>query len=116
MTDRARLDRLAQIAALLEEAGTAKRRAAAAARAAVKAQIAALEASRPQQAPQTAAEARVAFAYEQWASRRHAALNIQLARHEADCLSARDAARHAFGRARVIDRLLAQHRPKPPAP
>lgn len=107
-----RLIRLAQIARLVEEAGMASLRRAVAARESVRAQIDALDATRAKSAPQNAAEARIAYAYETWASRRRAALNLDLARHEAECLSLLDAARQAFGRARVIDALIARQKPR----
>ncbi|WP_395542539.1 hypothetical protein [Neotabrizicola sp. sgz301269] len=103
-----RLARLAQMAQMVEEAGTANLRRAVAAREAVRAQIEALDASRARAAPRNAAEARIAYAYEAWASRRRAALNLDLAKHEALCLSLLEEARVAFGRARVIDRLIAR--------
>lgn len=101
-----RLPRLAEMARLVQEAGTARLRQAVEAREAVRAQIAALDATRAKAAPQNAAEARVAFVYEGWASRRRATLNLDLARHEATCLSLLDEARLAFGRARVIERII----------
>lgn len=109
------LGRLAAMARMVQDAGTARLRQAAEAREAVRAQIAALDATRPTCAPQDTGEAKVAFAYEQWASRRRATLNIELAKREAVCLGLLEAARHDFGRARVIDRLIEKGgRAKPP--
>lgn len=106
------LDRLSAMARMVEEVGTAKLREAAALRDAVKAQIAALEASRAQDAPKDAGEARVNYAYDQWAARRRAQLNLHLARHEASCRALMDEARRAFGRARVIEKLALQQAEK----
>ena len=70
-----RLIRLAQIARLVEEAGTASLRRAVAARESVRAQIDALDATRAKSAPQNAAEARIAAVADQtWDARAASAL------------------------------------------
>jgi hypothetical protein len=105
-----RLDRLSDMARMVLDAGTAKLRRAAAARDRVQAEIDRLDAARPAEAPRDAAEAGVALAYETWAGRRKAVLNVELAARRAACLALSDEARRAFGRAQVIDRLVALRR------
>lgn len=105
-----RLRRLAEMARLVLEASSAEMRRAAAAREAVRAQIATLDAARPTEPPRDAAEAGVAFAYETWAGARKAVLNVELAQRQAEWLAQADRTRLALGRTRAIERLAGRPR------
>lgn len=51
------------------------------------------------------AEVKAALAYQLWADQRRAELNVTLARQTAQWMDRRDAARHAFGKADVLNAL-----------
>lgn len=105
MSRDARLGPLADMAGMVLDARSAELARIAAARDALKAQLAALNAPRAAEGLSAAAEAQVSFDYETWASRRRAELNLKIAAKHAEWLSHLDETRRAFGRVQVLDRL-----------
>jgi hypothetical protein len=107
--DRERLKRLQEMANLVFDARTQKLRQENLARDALKAQLAALDATPAEAGAPWPASEMVAFGYEQWAAVRRAEINATLARQSALCLMAADEARLAFGRKEALAK-LAQRR------
>lgn len=112
MSGDARLARLSEMADMVLQARSAELSRIAAAREALKAQLAALEAPHPAEGLSPSATALVSFDYETWASRRRADLNLQIAARQAEWLLHLDETRRAFGRAQVLQRLQAAERQK----
>ena len=111
MTDRARLEELAQLLALRRDVRLATLARAAAARDAVAERLASL--SQQAQAPggdDPVAEARQALLYQRWTAAQTITLNRELAARTAAWLTARDAARRDVGRAHAMEALLRRHR------
>lgn len=98
------LARLAELAGLLRDRKLDELRAARLQREATQARLAALV-SGPAEGVSPLAAAQSALLYQRWVDGRRAEINLQLARDTAAWLAAQDAARAAFGRAQVMDRL-----------
>ena len=104
MTDRSRIARLAELAALVSDAELAR---LAAAQAAVAQTGERLSVLKPALVGSDSALSAVALAgvhlrYERWAEARRQEINRQLARDMAQMIKARESARQAFGRAAVL--------------
>lgn len=107
MTDRHRLRALSDLAALLRDRRLEAMRQAAMARDETRARIDGLAAPAAEGLPPVAA-ALAGVAYQRWADRTRADLNIRLARQTAEWMDRQAEARHAFGRAEVLAKLLAR--------
>lgn len=107
MSDRQRLRALAELAALLRDRRIEAMRQAALARDETRARIDGLAAPEAEGLPPVAA-ALAGVAYQRWADRTRADLNIRLARQTADWLERQAEARQAFGKAEVLARLLSR--------
>lgn len=105
MSQRERLGRLVEIAAMVRDARAARLARIAAERDTLKDQLKALDAPGGEEGLVPAAAAMVRFDYETWASRRRADLNLRIAAKHAEWLAQLDDSRRAFGRAQVLDRL-----------
>ncbi len=105
MTDRARLERLRQMAGMVLDLRKASLAKAAAERTALREKLEALDRLPDAAAMQDVTEAQRFLVYEGWAAGRRSRLNIQLARQEAIWLTGLAAARQAFGREQVLARL-----------
>ena len=70
------------------------------------------EAAKPADLPLVAG-ARAEWAYRRWADQRRSELNLVIARQTADWLTARDAAKTAFGRNEALSGLAKSVKPRP---
>lgn len=109
MTDRSRVARLTEMAAMVFDAKAEAMRAANHKREDIQRQIQALEAEHDPDPGLWPANKMAAFSYQQWAAERRSKLNVQLAAQSVVCLQAAEAAKLAFGRNQILQRLA---RPK----
>lgn len=100
-----RIDRLMDMASMVLDARSQALRAENAKLDALSRQLAALEAKPVETEASWSATDRSTFAYEQWATRRRAEINLQLAAQRARCLEAEAEARLAFGRKAALGRI-----------
>lgn len=106
------LARLTGLAALTLDHCLGRMRAASLALERSRDQLAAINlAAKPADLPLIAA-ARAELAYQCWADQRRSELNLVIARQTADWLTARDAAKTAFGRRRALQDLAAAIKPR----
>lgn len=110
MTDRSRVARLTEMAALVFDAKAEAMRAANHKREDIQRQIQALEAGHDQDLDLWPANKLAAFSYQQWAAERRAKLNVQLAAQSVVCLQAAEAAKQAFGRNEILQKLASLKR------
>ena len=103
--DGERLLRLRQMAGMVLDARLQDLRREREAQEAIRQKIAALNAVPVEDGLALSAAAQAYLAYDSWASRRRADLNLQLAERTAACLQAEAEARQAFGRKAVTDRI-----------
>ncbi|MFN4159273.1 MAG: hypothetical protein ACK4GO_12820 [Gemmobacter sp.] len=103
----ARLARLAAVADLMRDRALQELRTAAAARAASRAQLAALDPA-PVAAVPEPAHWRNAVLHQAWADSRRTEINMALARQTAAWIVSRDEAARAAGRAAVLEKLRAR--------
>lgn len=101
----ARIAGLARITGLIMDQHLAALRAKKAAQTETRGHIAALDLRRDAEDVSLTAAAQVGLRYAAWADRRKAALNVTLARQTVDVLAAEDAARVAFARNAVMEKL-----------
>lgn len=104
--DRAQLSRLVAMASLVLDAKSQALRAENTKRDALLHQLQALEAKPADSMGVWSSAERAAFGYEQWAARRRADINIQLAAQQVRCLQAEADARLAFGRKAALSRMV----------
>jgi len=104
MSDPRDLGRLAVLAGLLRDRQLDDLRAARLRREATQARLGALAAG-PAEGLSPVAAAQTALLYQRWVDGKRAEINLQLARDTAAWLEAQAAARTAFGRAQVLDKL-----------
>ncbi|MBL8561433.1 MAG: hypothetical protein JNN06_04050 [Gemmobacter sp.] len=104
MTDRKQIGKLAELAALVRDQRLELLRLAAERKATTERLIAGLDQPGTDSVPAVAA-ARAELAYRSWADQRRRELSRLLAAQLAECEKRRDAARLAFGRAEVLDKL-----------
>jgi hypothetical protein len=104
--DRAQLFRLLAMASMVLDAKSQTLREENAKREALVRQLEALEAKPAEQGTVWPTYERAAFGYEQWAARRRADINLQLAAQKALCLQAEAEARLAFGRKSALGRMI----------
>lgn len=110
MTDRKQMGRLAELAALVRDQRLELLRMAAERRATTERLMAGLEQPGTDALPAMVA-ARAELAYQGWAEQRRRELSRILAAQTAECEARRDAARLAFGRAEVLDKLRKAQKP-----
>jgi hypothetical protein len=100
-----RIDRLAKLSRLVLDVALSEVERAARARAESRDLLAGLASASAPAELATIAGARAELRYQQWAEARRAEINVILARQTAEWMQAREAARHAFGRAEVLREL-----------
>jgi hypothetical protein len=105
-----RLARLAQLAGMIRDQRLADLERAGQARAESRARLDGLTLAPCASDLGAIAAAQAEVRYQSWAEARRAEINLTLARQTAEWLEARDAARHAFGRAQVLDKLAGRVR------
>jgi hypothetical protein len=105
VTEGDRLRRLAGLGAMIRDIRLTALQRAAAARAESRARLAGLDLPPVATDLPPLVAARAELAYQVWADARRAEINLVLARQTAEWQEAREAARLAFGRAAVLDRL-----------
>lgn len=104
MTDRKQIGRLAELAALVRDQRLEVLRLAAERKASTERLIAGLEQPGTDAVPVVVA-ARAELTYQAWAEQRRRELAQILAAQSVECEKRRDAARLAFGRAQVLEKL-----------
>ncbi len=105
------LARLAGLARMIRDLKLAELEAAGRARAESRARLAGLDLSPIEPDLGVIAAAQAEVRYQSWAEARRAEINLTLARQTAEWIEAREAARRAFGRAQVLERLTARRIP-----
>ena len=109
MRSKEKLQQIQSVAALLFDLRLSRLEAAARAKAESLERLAGLEVPVVANADLQGAAAELsALNYQRWADARRAEITLTLARQTAEWMEARDAARHAFGRAEALRGLLAR--------
>lgn len=112
MTGPDRLDRLAELAAMIRDAELARLAEASRRQDAARAALARFDAAAPGAAPGGVDATLIAARHQEWRAARRAQLNIALARETAAWSGVQDCAALAFGRSDVLARLARERRDK----